>query len=153
MKIGYSSCVFRIWHCPLHAHSVNFELSPDPALIYEKCVEEEEGFVGALQLFPPGYSIKTLEPQLSGKHCCKISIYSMLAWDFALNFDFSADFMHCGSFFVLGKMLVLDYILAVTRSTSNDKVVLVSNYTQTLDLFEKLCRVRRYGGGDTLACV
>ncbi|XP_045147837.1 DNA repair and recombination protein RAD54-like isoform X2 [Echinops telfairi] len=42
------------------------------------------------------------------------------------------------------KMLVLDYILAVTRSRSNDKVVLVSNYTQTLDLFEKLCRVRRY---------
>ncbi|XP_073420051.1 DNA repair and recombination protein RAD54-like isoform X2 [Dendrobates tinctorius] len=43
-----------------------------------------------------------------------------------------------------GKMLVLDYILAVTRTTSSDKVVLVSNYTQTLDLFEKLCRARRY---------
>lgn len=41
-------------------------------------------------------------------------------------------------------MLVLDYILAVTKSTSNDKVVLVSNYTQTLDLFEKLCRSRRF---------
>ncbi|XP_015277433.1 PREDICTED: DNA repair and recombination protein RAD54-like [Gekko japonicus] len=84
------------------------KLCNHPALIYEKCVEEEEGFVGALELFPPGYSIKSLEPQLSGK------------------------------------MLVLDYILAVTRSTSNDKVVLVSNYTQTLDLFEKLCRTRRY---------
>ncbi|XP_048352151.1 DNA repair and recombination protein RAD54-like [Sphaerodactylus townsendi] len=84
------------------------KLCNHPALIYEKCVEEEEGFVGALQLFPPGYNIKSLEPQLSGK------------------------------------MLVLDYILAVTRSTSNDKVVLVSNYTQTLDLFEKLCRTRRY---------
>jgi len=46
--------------------------------------------------------------------------------------------------FYLGKMLVLDYILAVTKSTSNDKVVLVSNYTQTLDLFEKLCRNRRF---------
>ncbi|XP_075800678.1 DNA repair and recombination protein RAD54-like isoform X2 [Microtus pennsylvanicus] len=42
------------------------------------------------------------------------------------------------------KMLVLDYILAMTRSRSSDKVVLVSNYTQTLDLFEKLCRARRY---------
>lgn len=41
-------------------------------------------------------------------------------------------------------MLVLDYILAVTKSTSNDKVVLVSNYTQTLDLFGKLCRNRRF---------
>ncbi|XP_069835455.1 DNA repair and recombination protein RAD54-like isoform X2 [Dendropsophus ebraccatus] len=84
------------------------KLCNHPALIYDKCVEEEEGFQGALSLFPPGYSTKSVEPQLSGK------------------------------------MLVLDYILAVTRSTSNDKVVLVSNYTQTLDLFEKLCRLRRY---------
>ncbi|NWY42136.1 RAD54 protein, partial [Sylvia atricapilla] len=84
------------------------KLCNHPALIYDKCVEEEEGFMGALGLFPSGYSAKSLEPQLSGK------------------------------------MLVLDYILAVTKSTSNDKVVLVSNYTQTLDLFEKLCRNRRY---------
>ncbi|XP_063483701.1 DNA repair and recombination protein RAD54-like isoform X7 [Symphalangus syndactylus] len=84
------------------------KLCNHPALIHDKCVEEEDGFVGALDLFPPGYNSKTLEPQLSGK------------------------------------MLVLDYILAVTRSRSSDKVVLVSNYTQTLDLFEKLCRARRY---------
>uniref|UniRef100_A0A3Q2G2S0 DNA repair and recombination protein RAD54-like n=1 Tax=Cyprinodon variegatus TaxID=28743 RepID=A0A3Q2G2S0_CYPVA len=45
---------------------------------------------------------------------------------------------------IVNKMLVLDYILAVTKSTTSDKVVLVSNYTQTLDLFEKLCRFRRY---------
>ncbi|XP_036111313.1 DNA repair and recombination protein RAD54-like isoform X3 [Molossus molossus] len=84
------------------------KLCNHPALIYDKCVEEEDGFKGALDIFPPGYSSKALEPQLSGK------------------------------------MLVLDYILAVTRSRSSDKVVLVSNYTQTLDLFEKLCRARRY---------
>ena len=42
-----------------------------------------------------------------------------------------------------GKMLVLDYLLAVTRSTTTDKVVLVSNYTQTLDVFEHLCRARK----------
>ncbi|XP_066125397.1 DNA repair and recombination protein RAD54-like isoform X2 [Saccopteryx bilineata] len=84
------------------------KLCNHPALIYDKCVEEVDGFEGALDIFPPGYSSKSLEPQLSGK------------------------------------MLVLDYILAVTRSRTSDKVVLVSNYTQTLDLFEKLCRVRRY---------
>ncbi|XP_077306885.1 LOW QUALITY PROTEIN: DNA repair and recombination protein RAD54-like [Lithobates pipiens] len=84
------------------------KLCNHPALIYDKCTEEEEGFQGAADLFPPGYSTKCVEPQLSGK------------------------------------MLVLDYILAVTRSSSSDKVVLVSNYTQTLDLFEKLCRSRRY---------
>ncbi|XP_042368806.1 DNA repair and recombination protein RAD54-like isoform X2 [Plectropomus leopardus] len=84
------------------------KLCNHPALIYDKCVEGEEGFEGALDLFPPGYCTKAVEPQLSGK------------------------------------MLVLDYILAMTRTTTSDKVVLVSNYTQTLDLFEKLCRSRRY---------
>ncbi|KAJ8279404.1 hypothetical protein COCON_G00064700 [Conger conger] len=84
------------------------KLCNHPALVYDKCMEREEGFEGALELFPTGYSTKAVEPQLSGK------------------------------------MLVLDYILAMTRSTTSDKVVLVSNYTQTLDLFEKLCRSRRY---------
>jgi len=45
---------------------------------------------------------------------------------------------------ISGKMIVLDYLLAVIKSTTNDKVVLVSNYTQTLDVFEKLCAQRRY---------
>ncbi|XP_072246375.1 DNA repair and recombination protein RAD54-like [Leuresthes tenuis] len=84
------------------------KLCNHPALIHEKCMDGEEGFEGALNLFPSGYCTKSLEPQLSGK------------------------------------MLVLDYILAMTRTTTSDKVVLVSNYTQTLDLFEKLCRSRRY---------
>lgn len=43
-----------------------------------------------------------------------------------------------------GKMKVLDCLLAVLRSTTKDKVVLVSNYTQTLDAFEKLCQLRGY---------
>lgn len=29
-------------------------------------MEEEEGFMGALDLFPAGYSTKSVEPQLSG---------------------------------------------------------------------------------------
>ncbi|CAK1367500.1 DNA repair protein rhp54 [Cercospora beticola] len=44
-----------------------------------------------------------------------------------------------------GKMQVLDRMLARIRSDSNDKIVLISNYTQTLDVFEKLCRNRSYG--------
>ncbi|XP_061635142.1 DNA repair and recombination protein RAD54-like [Phyllopteryx taeniolatus] len=84
------------------------KLCNHPALIYDKCVKGEEGFEGALDLFPAGYSVKSVEPQLSGK------------------------------------MLLLDLILAMTRSTTDDKVVLVSNYTQTLDVFEKLCHSRRY---------
>lgn len=44
-----------------------------------------------------------------------------------------------------GKFQVLDTLLAFIRSTTDDKVVLVSNYTQTMDFFEKLCHLRGYG--------
>ncbi|BFZ56889.1 DNA-dependent ATPase protein rad54 [Savitreella phatthalungensis] len=44
-----------------------------------------------------------------------------------------------------GKMQVLDRMLFRIRSETDDKIVLISNYTQTLDMFEKLCRQRRYG--------
>ena len=44
-----------------------------------------------------------------------------------------------------GKMQVLDRMLARIRRDTNDKIVLISNYTQTLDVFERLCRSRTYG--------
>lgn len=43
-----------------------------------------------------------------------------------------------------GKLMLLDIILASLKSSTDDKIVLVSNYTQTLDLFERLCRKRGY---------
>jgi DNA repair and recombination protein RAD54 and RAD54-like protein len=43
-----------------------------------------------------------------------------------------------------GKMAVLERMLSRIRMETNDKIVLISNYTQTLDLFEKMCRARRY---------
>ncbi len=43
-----------------------------------------------------------------------------------------------------GKLAILDCLLAFVKSSTTDKVVLVSNYTQTLDLFEKLSRLRNY---------
>lgn len=44
-----------------------------------------------------------------------------------------------------GKMMVLDRMLARIRQDTNDKIVLISNYTSTLDLFERMCRARQYG--------
>ncbi|KAH0681279.1 hypothetical protein KY284_022364 [Solanum tuberosum] len=43
-----------------------------------------------------------------------------------------------------GKMHVLARLLAQLRQKTDDRIVLVSNYTQTLDLFSHLCRERRY---------
>lgn len=42
------------------------------------------------------------------------------------------------------KLIVLDYFLANLKANYNDKVVIVSNWTQTLDLFEKLWKRRGY---------
>lgn len=42
------------------------------------------------------------------------------------------------------KLMVLDTMLAMIKTTTDDKMVLVSNYTQTLDLFERLCKLRAY---------
>ena len=52
-------------------------------------------------------------------------------------------YLNCKTICLAGKLQVLDYVLAMVKATTDDKVVLVSNYTQTLDLFEKLCRIRR----------
>ncbi|KAG8072506.1 hypothetical protein GUJ93_ZPchr0006g44886 [Zizania palustris] len=43
-----------------------------------------------------------------------------------------------------GKMHVLARLLGQLRQKTDDRIVLVSNYTQTLDLFAQLCRERRY---------
>ncbi|GAA5944920.1 hypothetical protein JCM3775_001102 [Rhodotorula graminis] len=44
-----------------------------------------------------------------------------------------------------GKMAVLDRFLTKMRAETNDKIVLISNFTSTLDLFQKLCDSKRFG--------
>lgn len=48
-----------------------------------------------------------------------------------------------------GKLMLLDCFLANLKANYSDKIVLVSNYTQTLDLFERLCK-RRYFSCETI---
>lgn len=56
-----------------------------------------------------------------------------------------------------GKMAVLDRVLAWMRANTDDRIVIVSNYTQTLDLLEAYCRRRGYrhlrlDGSRTIRC-
>ncbi|KAG7661794.1 RAD54 [[Candida] subhashii] len=44
-----------------------------------------------------------------------------------------------------GKFMILERFLHKIHTETNDKIVLISNYTQTLDLIEKMCRSKRYG--------
>ncbi|KAK0521742.1 DNA-dependent ATPase protein rad54 [Tilletia horrida] len=44
-----------------------------------------------------------------------------------------------------GKMVVLERFLHQIRFNTKDKIVLISNYTQTLDVFERMCRINRWG--------
>lgn len=43
-----------------------------------------------------------------------------------------------------GKFMILERFLHKIRTETNDKIVLISNYTQTLDLIEKMCRYKKY---------
>lgn len=43
------------------------------------------------------------------------------------------------------KFSILERFIESLRHESDDKIVIISNYTKTLDLIERLCRHRRYG--------
>ena len=54
-----------------------------------------------------------------------------------LSFKARADlFIH------IAKIRLLDNLLKEIRKTSNDRVVIVSNYTQTLEVLCRLCKLR-----------
>ncbi|KAH3903220.1 DNA-dependent ATPase RAD54 SCDLUD_000839 [Saccharomycodes ludwigii] len=46
---------------------------------------------------------------------------------------------------ISSKFSILERFLFKIRTESNDKIVIISNYTQTLDLIDKMCRSNSYG--------
>lgn len=99
------------------------QLANHPKLIWDGCggaggpkATAADGFEGCAALFPPG-------------------IYGDGRKGSALPSGWEAT---GGKFFVLSRLL--DHL----RATTHDRIVLVSNYTQTLDLLEALLGARRY---------
>lgn len=45
---------------------------------------------------------------------------------------------------ISGKLIALDQLLHSLHRTTDEKVVIVSNYTSTLNLLEEHCRLKRY---------
>lgn len=43
-----------------------------------------------------------------------------------------------------GKLMVLERMLERIRRDTNDKIVIISNFTQTLDIIEQMCRTMKY---------
>ncbi|KAJ9098072.1 DNA repair protein rhp54, partial [Naganishia adeliensis] len=66
----------------------------------------------------------------------------VLPVDFQYGKGGSSRYVDCS---LSGKFVVLERFLDYINRHTNDKIVLISNYTQTLDLFERLCRNKKYG--------
>ena len=43
-----------------------------------------------------------------------------------------------------GKMCVLSKMLQILYTEKNERIVLISNYTETLDIFQDICRISKY---------
>lgn len=83
------------------------------------------GFEDCGKLFPPG----VFDTTRSGRGS------AMAAGGSSLPFGWEA---------MSGKFAVVARMLALLREQTKDRIVIVSNYTQTLDLFTSLCRERNY---------
>jgi len=55
-------------HAHTHTHTIHtVSLVPsDPLLIYEKALEGDEGFEGALEHYPSSFNPKKIQPEFSG---------------------------------------------------------------------------------------
>lgn len=112
------------------------KLCNHPDLVWDKISANSDGFEGAATLLPSNYT--DLQKKLVD------IIYAVIK---LMQKNQNFHFHLCRNILKVElstKLMVLDCMLAVIKTTTTDKIVLVSNYTQTLDLFERLCRLRNY---------
>ena len=51
---------------------------------------------------------------------------------------------HARKAHITGKLLALDKMLHAIHATTREKVVIVSNFTSTLDMIQEVCKKKRY---------
>ncbi|CCA66360.1 probable RAD54-DNA-dependent ATPase of the Snf2p family [Serendipita indica DSM 11827] len=78
---------------------------------------------GSEELLPPGYGMGNSTRNLGGRERAPAMLDCQLS----------------------GKFIVLERMLHHIKTQTTDKIVLISNYTATLDLMERLCRAKGYG--------
>ena len=76
-------------------------------------VEGDEGFEGALDYFPNTFTPKKIQPEYSGENGL---------WRYVVAIVICGIYSDYVYVCTTGKMQVLDYILAMTRSTTDDRV-------------------------------
>lgn len=52
----------------------------DPDLVYDKCLEREDGFENALDFFPTGYRPTSVQPEMSGGFLGFSQVWGFLWW-------------------------------------------------------------------------
>lgn len=105
------------------------KLCNHPDLVIDKITEGKDGFENTAKFLPDGYNKKYKR--------IFAPIFKLFLMQISIHRDLRPD--------LSGKLMLLDIMLASLKSNTTDKIVLVSNYTQTLDMFERLCRKRGYG--------
>lgn len=133
-----------------YEHVIFVNLSPFQRQLYQNCVKSRDvtklvkGVSGGTQPLKAIGLLKKLcnHPDLVDLHdelesLENVDVPAGYNWNSMKSREVQTEFS--------SKFRILERFLAKIRAESDDKIVIISNYTQTLDLIEKMCRSKRYG--------